>query len=114
MVEHKLVQQLIRTNVIITKDTRGHIFSHVRPFYERAVSNHDRSMHRFLWVYVIHSSFIEGSHMTKNTASEQRLQKEKLLGQNLLEQMSFEQTFLRRVFAKISFCSVVNLHLTSN
>jgi hypothetical protein len=52
--------------------------------------------------------------MTKNTASEQQLQKEKLLGQNLLEQMSFEQTFRRHVFAKISFCSVVNLHLTSN
>jgi hypothetical protein len=30
--------------------TRGHIFSHVRPFYEQAVSNLDRSMHRSLWV----------------------------------------------------------------
>ncbi len=29
----------------------------------------DRSMHRSLWAYVTHSSFIEGSHMTKNTAS---------------------------------------------
>ncbi len=27
-----------------------HIFSHVRPFYERAVSDLDRSMHRSLWV----------------------------------------------------------------
>ncbi len=26
----------------------GHIFSHVRPFYERAVSNLDRPMHRSL------------------------------------------------------------------
>ncbi len=30
--------------------TRGHIFSHVRPFYERAVSNLDRSMDKSLWV----------------------------------------------------------------
>ncbi len=30
--------------------TRGHIFSHVRPFNERAVSNIDRPMHRSLWV----------------------------------------------------------------
>ncbi len=29
---------------------RGRIFSHVRPFYEQAVSNLDRSMHRSLWV----------------------------------------------------------------
>ena len=29
---------------------RGHIFSHVRPFYERPVSDLDRSMHRSLWV----------------------------------------------------------------
>jgi hypothetical protein len=50
--------------------TRGRIFSCVRPFYEQAVSNHDRSMHRSLWAYVAHSSFIEGSHTTKNTASE--------------------------------------------
>jgi hypothetical protein len=41
----------------------------VRPFYERAVSDQypQRSMHRT--VYVAHSSFIEGSYMTKNTAS---------------------------------------------
>ncbi len=26
-------------------------------------------MHGSLWVYVAHSSFIEGSYMTKNTAS---------------------------------------------
>jgi hypothetical protein len=30
------------------------------------VSNLDRSMHRSLWVLVAHSSFIEGSHTTKN------------------------------------------------
>jgi hypothetical protein len=47
----------------------GRIFSHVWPFYEWAVSDLDRSMHRSLWVYVAHSSLIEGSHMTKNTAS---------------------------------------------
>jgi hypothetical protein len=48
---------------------RGHIFSRVQPFHECAVSNLDpqRSMHRP--VEVAHSSFIEGSHMTKNTAS---------------------------------------------
>ncbi len=33
------------------------------------MSNLDRSMHRSLWVEVAHSSFLEGSHMTKNTAS---------------------------------------------
>ncbi len=48
--------------------SRGCIFSHVRPFYERAVSNLDRSMHRSLRVLITHSSFIEGSHTTKNTA----------------------------------------------
>ncbi len=31
-------------------DFIGHIFSHVRPFYELAVSNLDRSIHRSLWV----------------------------------------------------------------
>jgi hypothetical protein len=47
----------------------GHIFSNVRPFYERAVSDLDpqRSMHRPVWV--THNSFIEGSHMTKIMAS---------------------------------------------
>jgi hypothetical protein len=40
-----------------------------QPFYERAVSYLDRSMHRSLWVYVTHNSFIEGSHTTKNMAS---------------------------------------------
>jgi hypothetical protein len=34
------------------------------------VSDLNRSMHRSLWVEVAHSSFIEGSRMTKNTASE--------------------------------------------
>ncbi len=33
------------------------------------MSDLDRSMHRSLWVWVAHSSFIEGSHTTKNTAS---------------------------------------------
>jgi hypothetical protein len=48
---------------------RGLIFSCVQPFYERAVSDLDRPMHRFLWVQVAHSMFIQGSHTTKNTAS---------------------------------------------
>jgi len=49
----------------------GCIFSHVRPFYEQAVSDQPdiygdqhRSMHRSLWVLAAHSSFIE--HTTKN------------------------------------------------
>ncbi len=48
---------------------RGRIFTHVQPFYECAVSNLDpkRSMHRP--VQVAHSSFIRGSHMTKNMAA---------------------------------------------
>jgi hypothetical protein len=49
--------------------TRGHIFCCVRPFCEQALSNLDRPMHRSLWTWVAHSSFIEGSHMTNNTAS---------------------------------------------
>ncbi len=49
--------------------TLGQIFSRVHPFFERAVSDLDRSMHRSLWDWVAQSSFIEGSHMTKNTAS---------------------------------------------
>jgi len=32
------------------EQTRGHIFSCVRPLYEQAVSDLDRSMHRSLWV----------------------------------------------------------------
>ncbi len=38
------------------------------------MSDLDRSMHRTLWVLVAHSLFIEGLHMTKNTASEARSQ----------------------------------------
>ncbi len=53
---------------VAKKSTRGHIFSHVRPFYEQAVSYLGRSIHRSLWVQVAHSSFIEGLLMTKNTA----------------------------------------------
>jgi hypothetical protein len=48
----------------------GRIFSRVWPSYEQNVSDLDRSMHISLWVKVAHSSFIEGSHTTKNTASE--------------------------------------------
>ncbi len=46
------------------------LFSHVRPFYEQAVSNLDRSMYISLWVKAAHISFIEGSHATKNMASD--------------------------------------------
>jgi hypothetical protein len=49
--------------------TRGRIFSSAQPFYEWTVSDLDRSMHRSLWVLFSHSSFIEGLHTTKNTAS---------------------------------------------
>ncbi len=35
------------------------------------MSNSDRSMQRSLWVQVTHSSFIEGSQITKNMASEE-------------------------------------------
>ncbi len=35
------------------------------------MSDLDRSMHGSLWVLVAHTSFIEGSHTTKNTASVQ-------------------------------------------
>ncbi len=48
---------------------RARIFSRVRPFYERGVSDLDCSMHRSVWAPVAHSSFTEGSHMTKNTAA---------------------------------------------
>jgi hypothetical protein len=51
------------------KEIRGCIFSCAQPFYELTVSDLERPMHRPLWVWVAHSSFIEGSHMTKNTAS---------------------------------------------
>ncbi len=53
----------------LAKDTIGRIFSCVRPFYERAVSDLDRPILISLWVLVTYSSFIEGPHMTKNTAS---------------------------------------------
>jgi hypothetical protein len=51
-----------------SKLTRGHISSRVRPFYERAVSDLDPYRSMIRPVYVAHSLFIEGSHMTKNTA----------------------------------------------
>ncbi len=57
--------------VLSVQETRGRIFSRVWPFYEQAVSDLDKYMHRSLWVSVAHSSFIEGSLTTKNTASGQ-------------------------------------------
>jgi hypothetical protein len=37
------------SSISATMVTRGRIFSCVRPFYERAVSNLDRSIHRSQW-----------------------------------------------------------------
>jgi hypothetical protein len=56
-----------KASTLKCKNFRGRIFSHVRPFYEQAVSDLDpqRSMHRP--ALVAHSSCIERSHMTKNT-----------------------------------------------
>jgi hypothetical protein len=48
----------------------GRIFSREGPSYERAVSDLDRSMNISLWVSMGHSSFTEGLHTIKNTASE--------------------------------------------
>ncbi len=47
----------------------GCIFSHVQPFYEWAVGDLDSKRYMHRPVKVAHSSFIEGSHTTKNTAS---------------------------------------------
>ncbi len=52
---------------------RGCIFSHVRLFYEQAVSNLGRLRSMHIPVYVAHSSFIEGLHTTKNKASGDQL-----------------------------------------
>ncbi len=52
-----------------SKLTGGHISSRVRPFYERAVSDLDPYRSMIRPVFVAHSSFIEGSHTTKNKAS---------------------------------------------
>ncbi len=54
---------------MLGSEPRGCIFSHVWPFYEPAVSSPDpqRSMQRP--VLLAHSSFIEGSRMTKNMAA---------------------------------------------
>jgi hypothetical protein len=41
---------LVLIKIAFLEQERGRIFSRVRPFYERAVSNLDRSMHRSLWV----------------------------------------------------------------
>ncbi len=62
--EPSKVAQLAKSHLI-----RGRIFSHVRPLYERAVSDLDplRSLHRP--AQAAHNLFIEGSYMTKNTAT---------------------------------------------
>jgi len=44
------------------------VFSRLQPFYEQAVSDLDSPMQISLWVWVTHSSFIEGSRTTKNMA----------------------------------------------
>jgi hypothetical protein len=66
----KLLKNVISfMGFVITKGIRFCIFSRVQPSYEQVVSDLDRSMHIFLRVQVAQSSFIEGSHMTKNMAS---------------------------------------------
>ncbi len=70
----RLSQELLpndNTTFANVNEPRGCIFCCVRPFCERAVSdlNPVRYIHRP--VQVAHSSFIEGSLTTKNTASEQ-------------------------------------------
>ncbi len=82
-----------------TSLARGRIFSCVRPFYEQAVSNIDRSFHRSLWVSEAHRSFIEGSHMTKNTASENiRLKQNNLTVTNALAYYTRSKITLEKRF----------------
>ncbi len=45
-----LLENIYSAKLFYSTGHRSHIFSHVQPFYERAVSDLDRSMHRFLWV----------------------------------------------------------------
>ncbi len=68
-IRHNGSSRMTRSKMTFIRTTlsRGRIFSGVRPFYEQVVSDLGRSRHRSLWVQVTHSSFIEGSHMTKNT-----------------------------------------------
>ncbi len=75
LVKHSSLFSLKITDQGKTFVTWDRIFSCVRPFYERAVSNLDRSMHISLWAYVAHSSFIEGLHTTKNIASGSNIKK---------------------------------------
>jgi hypothetical protein len=46
----KLIEKLGNKLKLYQIVLKGRIFSCVRPFYERAVGNLDRSMHRSLWV----------------------------------------------------------------
>ncbi len=39
----------VRLGFLIASVVRGRIYSRVRPFYEQAVSNLERSLHRSLW-----------------------------------------------------------------
>jgi hypothetical protein len=55
-----LMELNIRLTVLVVETAR----------LERRGVNDNRFMHRSLWVKVAHSSFIEGSHMTKNTTSD--------------------------------------------
>jgi hypothetical protein len=41
---------MLFTGLVCSSVTRGRIFSHVRPSYEQAVSDLDRSMNISLWV----------------------------------------------------------------
>jgi hypothetical protein len=79
----KLVEQLGDDSLSLLKGRekgrgiRCCIFNRIQPSYDRAVSDLDRSMNISLWVWVAHSSFTEGSYMTKHTASDYDLQFDK-------------------------------------
>ncbi len=42
--------KLFQPSLVFVGEARGRIFSPVRPFYDQAVSDPDRSMHISLWV----------------------------------------------------------------
>ncbi len=67
--EMLFIQVLLNQNEMKPNETKGRIFSHERPFYEHAVSDLNPQRYLYRPVKVAHSSFIEGSHTIKNTAS---------------------------------------------
>ncbi len=94
----------------------GCIFSRVRPSCKRAVRDLGRFMHIYLQVQVAHSSFIEGSHTTKNTASvlgkSSTLQKYKQnFFQNCELDLRVEKILRIDVFTKIPFFKIPKFQL---